>query len=262
MEEFHKFEKILIDRNHPYDSKSVIIAALAVFYGLSCEDVMNINFNVNHIKNWEYCVQSGFAELRSYCEDVFELEKFVHEYINTHEICQTSHYITGLFAETFSTTHMFTDICQSLLHESVYKTIDSQSEYTISNKFIKGVSVESLAQILLSCPFCKSFNLQSEHLTHRGDLYCPTCVDVDIDVKSSKYLADKHFTEFQKNLSKANRTRYVCYINYRGDFISFILFDCMYSVVVYETSLVNISLLWDLMEKSNMMFSLFLEEGK
>ena len=248
---FNEFRTFLYNRNYfLYDTRSLIIVSLLSCYGMSFTDIVTTNFNANITNRWNKLIENDCYWLKKYYDKLNDLNEYFTMYNNS--------IIVHNKILNYNPVNIIYDSCKSLLHEHIYIKLGCCS--TINNKFVKSVIFELLAKLLVKCPLCKEHMLESEHLIHRGDLYCSNCFFVDIDVKSSKYFAIKHYDDFIKNNYKVIQTRYVCYVKYNKDnTLNFVLLDCKHNIILYESPSFCKYTINDLTNKTKQVFDKFIK---
>ncbi len=187
--------------------------------GLSCEELLNVNFNTDAKSNKKRAMCRDGLILRSYAEDVKDITSMI--------VKNSRDPIGELGPET----------ALGLLHEMYYEIIQSGRKFKkdlgINKTFAQATALETIVGAEITCPECGG-EMRGEHLQYRGDLYCVDC-DVDLDVKTSRTGSSsatahckKYNSDNAKDRKKAGRTRYATYMRDVGKgFFQVWVIDCM-----------------------------------
>lgn len=201
-------------RKQHYDEHLLNTSAVLAQLGLSCSDLLGVNFNTDKKMARDRSQKHNYVMLRNYVRDIEDLNRRMHHTRNENE---------QLALQTAS----------SLVHEAYYNALNVKTpsmNMGVNISFAKSQTLEMLAMRLLNCPRCGS-NLEFEHLQHRGDLFCPEerCL-ADIDVKSSQKMASEHCTRWTKGDSKALRTQFIVYpVSQDRNRKAFAVVDCSWN---------------------------------
>ncbi len=202
----------------------MIPAKILAQEGLSCEELLTVNFQTNKQVNLNRTLTNDGNVLKEYARDVISLRNSLDSDDSVRE--------------------MATNAAAGLLHEAYYVIITEGRNFSVNlgltNVFVMAMALEAIAEHFMSCPLCGG-PLGGEHLQHRGDLYCKIC-HADIDVKTSRAGAKKHCVEYNKKSPKSIRTQYATYLksrimNGKEGYLQLWAIDCL-SGIEFPASLV------------------------
>ena len=205
-------------RGQNYNRDLVRTAERLAHEGLTCEELLNVNFNTNITANRNRTECAGGAILRAYAADVKAISSMI--------VDNPRDPISALGPET----------ALGLLHEMYYSIIsdgrEAKRSLGIDQTFARATALEAIVADDIKCPQCGG-EMKGEHLQYRGDLYCVDC-DADLDVKTSRNGSSsatahckKYNSKDAKTRKKAELTRYATYMeNVGGGFFRVMMIDC------------------------------------